>query len=288
VTGLASMPQLRQDQIRHTRGFFLSAPTNVLALFFEGNDVTDNIFYLEHHFGPRPRRLSDEDRPAIADFIKKRANTNLPMQGLAYSYPFTKLTLNLILSLLFEPRNEEPQHPPIDLSKPRLATVIRGQQIVVNERQIEGSPPYDDDDLATAMIVYEESLRYARALYPLADLKVVYIPAVTAVYDWSAPQPPEPPSPPSTVDAGNAVDRSNRLCHLVEQAAARVGVSLIDPRQRLRTEAQDQKLYGPRDWGHFNQAGYRAFAEAIADGLSSGARYGCADIVKVSESSARN
>ena len=55
------------------------------------------------------------------------------------------------------------------------------------------------------------------------------------------------------------------------------GARFIDMRPVLRAAAARTVLHGPRDWNHFNDAGYRVLGETLAQTIDDAASTGCVD-----------
>lgn len=55
----------------------------------------------------------------------------------------------------------------------------------------------------------------------------------------------------------------------VENLSTRRGFTFIDFAPVIRNAAKTQLLHGPKDWDHFNKAGYELLGYAMAQALAS-------------------
>jgi hypothetical protein len=73
----------------------------------------------------------------------------------------------------------------------------------------------------------------------------------------------------SVYPASAAMPRSDELRARVQRIAEACGFGWIDATPRVRAAARSELLHGPKDFGHFNRAGYTLLGEILAEGLSS-------------------
>lgn len=123
----------------------------------------------------------------------------------------------------------------------------------------------DADELALATYVFEEALLYLRRYFSESAVRVVYIPSPLECYQLASPE----------VDIqtyegrrarypAEAVERHHRLAvRAVQSATERHGLVFLDATPHLRSVSRSELIHGPRDWKHFNRAGYEALARAV-------------------------
>jgi hypothetical protein len=54
----------------------------------------------------------------------------------------------------------------------------------------------------------------------------------------------------------------------VKSIAMAQDLGFIDTRQQIKAVSAQKLIHGPKDWRHFNRAGYEALAQSIVCGLA--------------------
>ncbi|MSO85759.1 MAG: hypothetical protein EXR04_07425 [Rhodospirillales bacterium] len=143
-----------------------------------------------------------------------------------------------------------------------------------------------DSDIKIAAVWFQESLRHLKELFPASRVIAVYIPTPSGVYDLAdgivlmdrVRDGISDKEGPKTYFSAAALDQAHaRTCNAIAAATAKAGAAgFIDTRPHLRRRAFEWGyLHGPNDIGHFNQRGYTALAEAIAEGMTRPDPRGC-------------
>lgn len=70
---------------------------------------------------------------------------------------------------------------------------------------------------------------------------------------------------------------SQRTCEQIRKLTMAQGVRFLDMRPALRAAAANALIHGPRDWNHFNDAGYRVLGETLAQTMDDPASTACRD-----------
>src|SRR5205085_10834295 len=131
-----------------------------------------------------------------------------------------------------------------------------------------------------SLMVFDVSLEWLRKNFPAA-VTVVYLPSPAAVYrhadavvDVYWRWPLMQVQPVSAVDIYAA---SQRTCEQIRALTLARGARFIDMRPALRAAGATTVIHGPRDWNHFNDAGYRVLGETLAQTIDAPASTGCVD-----------
>ena len=110
---------------------------------------------------------------------------------------------------------------------------------------------------------------------------VVYLPSPAAIYRhaersvdvyWRWPLMDVQP-----VSADDIYAASQRTCEQIRTLTLAHRVRFADMRPALRAAAATTVIHGPRDWNHFNDAGYRVLGETLAQSIDDAASTGCVD-----------
>jgi hypothetical protein len=126
-----------------------------------------------------------------------------------------------------------------------------------------------EEEVRRALLLLHAALILARAEYPTIPILLVHVPAPLAVYDLDAGEVPVDAyhGPHQVHRATQVYAGSDAICAQVAEIAAEVGVAFLDVRPDLQEVARTRLVHGPRDWKHFNRAGYEALGRAVAAAL---------------------
>lgn len=265
VGGASSVSGLVKNPLRRTAGlarFGLEHPRRVLAFFYEGNDLEDDLRDV------RPL-LADGAAPASIDaqridaflaglVLRKRAQGWLDNLGLPG-------VLANVLESLADADSRAEDGPPPPQALPDDVARIAGREVPLAPHMNGPALELTPEELELALRVFERSLAFCRGLYPDAELTVVYVPAPLSCYELvgdevtvrtylgrAARQP-----------TALVLERSRELRARIGAIAAAAGLAFVDATDGLAALAREQPIHGPNDWGHFNEQGYRRLAAEI-------------------------
>lgn len=287
-------------------GIELPPAGDVIAYFYEGNDVNDLMSAL--NFG-RPEWMTADmigDRNVAHRYLtelgeagRKRAfrrwhllaNAHLAdTAGHLVKLAGKNLSRNNGPVLAAEDLSFRGGHYQEDWSRYEASkdfVMAGGDKVPYPAPTVEPFVFHSVEELELAQLYFEESLAYLKTLFPGAKVHVIYIPSPINVYPLAQPDIAisDRIRMPNNAERQGAVVRvsahalasvSNATCERMRIAAAAVGVEFTDARPALRTAAQrDGYLHGPLDPGHLNLKGYQALAGVLEDALSGRAVKGC-------------
>ena len=256
-------------------------PKEFILYFYEGNDINDNVDHLTH----RVRPIGDELVSQVDKFLNEEYG----------SVPWWRCHVhfgNFIYSMArYAVQEMRAQPQVIDLPAGVNQVIIDGKSVGVPELQVP-SVALDDSLIEKGIVVYERSLFWLRQHYPAIPVTIVYLPSPSAVYRYGEPEvvsynvylgtDPNKPGKPLYVDgrkfAPEAVYRNSQfICERIRAASLRQGAAFIDTRPALRSAGSKRALHGPRDWSHFNEAGYRLLGSLVAARLAGRPADNCND-----------
>jgi hypothetical protein len=239
-------------------------PDQILAYFYEGNDISDNMA-----FDVRVRaKYGRSDASAIDAYLASEYA----------AYPWWRCHGHLgdiasrMARFLFEYYTGQVDLPSEARSHPN-AVLVGGN--IVPSSILEGPPEFliAAQDIAAGMLVFERSLLWLHQRFPRASITVVYIPSPLALY---RPAGPEVLVGANWVPSDRLAPESERICNMVRDVTAREKLGFYNPGPALREAASTRPIHGPIDWYHFNKDGYRVFGEALARRLPEPAKVdGC-------------
>ena len=261
----------------------IEVPKQFFVYFYEGNDIDDNYKLVEHRIRPagtdirtRIDEFLDRDYGSVSNW---RCHGHLGDTIWKIIQFHARFGLNPDLTYNVGPV------PPIN------HVLIRGMNTNARELNVP-SLALDDGQLDIGFMVYERALAWLRRHYPQVPTTVVYTPSSSAVYrhasdkvvafEFYDPNDAQVPGRPH-VSSGrpfpvNAIYvNSQKICEQVRAVTLAQSVAFMDARPILRAAAIVHPLHGPRDWNHFNEAGYRVLGKLVADHLGEPQSNACDD-----------
>ena len=258
------------------RAWFLRLPTPELAVvyFYEGNDLLNNVSFLRQHVAKgglegldRANAVERLDR-AIAAYPSKFLPKHEP--NWQRHFPFYFFMRRLAGIDTKHRKQQKTKHQ--KGSRARLAPTLI--DIDGRPQELPGglqSPGMDieSSDWDPAVLVFERSLAYLRALLPETPVIVVYIPSPLSSYrlispDVSFQAPKAGLSPKERIP-----ENSDQMCQMIRAATISQGAGFLDVRPVIRAGTAHDVLHGPRGFEHFNRKGYEILGKAVAERLDS-------------------
>lgn len=271
VDGLALEP-LEDLRALRRLGLAIPDPGCLLLFFYEGNDLSNNSIFLRDHFDRRHPRATLRQPGVFRAFLEETAAVHAsgeprdPGGSLLFG---NLLLLSLRDQVWYRLTRNFSDPDPLPPAGTINAAVVGGTLRRLPDR-LQG-PPLDEPEGEDALFVFEQSVLYIRDMLKDTRCVLVYVPAPLSCYalDGQAQTQglPDRRFTPEQVLAG-----SRALAARIRDFAGRHGLDFIDTLPELRAAASQTLIHGPRDWDHFNKAGYEAFARAIAQGLPVGCR----------------
>jgi len=245
----------------------LDPPRQIVVYFYEGNDLDENGF-----IATTLAARSAVTRETLARDVAER-----------YAAPpklrcFTDLGETTFKMAHFVLTNAESFET---LRKPSARNKVLAGGVPHAAPALQKPPAeLDPRALEAALTVFDVSLEWLKRNFP-APVTVVYLPSPAAIYrhgDTSVdvytrwPLNEVQAMPAADIDAA-----SQRTCEQVRTLTLARGARFIDMRPLLRAAAARAVIHGPRDWNHFNAAGYRVLGETLARSLDEAASSACVD-----------
>lgn len=234
-------------------GFDLPAPKTLVAYFYEGNDIGDNLEFLRRRFNPL-HKPEDVWNDAVFDEFDREMDAAHCQGGLTRlqdAFYAANAVSRTIEGLLYNVRGKSPV-PPGNLR----SALIAGRETPLPDTMETDLTTLSEDDVRLGVRVFQRSLRRVVRVWPDAERFVVYIPSPLSLYVLSG-------------DAGRTQrEASLRIETLVREAALAEGWRVIDCRSDLEAAAREEFAHGPLDVNHLNREGYGALAGALARALS--------------------
>jgi hypothetical protein len=236
----------------------IEAPSQIFIYYYEGNDVEDNL-----NFENKVRsRYGHVDAHTIDTFLAEQyaarhpwdcdlelMDTTSRMAKFLYEYYVSGVD---IFGCGMIPGASDVN---------RLAVGGR----TVSAPALQG-PALDlgDDSIRTAMLVLDRSLNWLRHRFAGVPTTVVYVPSPLSLYHFAGTDVSICRLPVSRFPAATVGRNSDFISDLVQKSATSQNIGFLDARPPLRAAADTTVIHGPKDWDHFNEAGYRVLGALVA------------------------
>lgn len=269
--GMAAFPAIAYADASRAWVLRLPPPRVAVVYFYEGNDLNDNMNFLQ-------RRVENPDAAGLAESID-RSIAAYPQALSVHSelggyFPLLRFSARIVRRIYIELTSATARQGPGSDSAasaaqadPPNAVEIAGQAVKLSANlqspALELTPP----ELARAALVYERSLALLRKLLPATPVLVVYLPAPLSSYRLLGPE-----ASSQQYVAGRATrhprervaEASDAVCGLIRAATIGQGAGFLDLRIAIRAASTSDLLHGPRDFKHFNRKGMEAMGQAVA------------------------
>ena len=263
----------------------LKKPKQILVIFDEGNDVSDNLKELNKLFLKKFDTGRIYDNKYFRLFLDDVFQNNNPYEVSTSSLKrliFSRFLYKGIKGLFSKNKYEENWQKLLKsqkIHKLKLNEVYaypRGQflniALVGSEKWVFSNknfhPPIDltDDQIKLGIYVFEQSLLYASEFFKGSKIDIVYLPSVTSSYNLLTIK---------ESGLGLRLLKSNSsylskikeseifLVQEVRKIAEKYGFGFIDVRQDVRSASKSQIIHGMVDQNHFNKVGYHVFSDSI-------------------------
>ena len=264
-------------------------PKEILFVFYEGNDLVNNLHELEQRGVPMQKPISAELNISLgkifqseqarlgstSSWIDQIATWNLA-SGIFKNY-FNKFSADDAFKIDNQ-TNETVKETNFKYissatSKSNIAT-IQGEEVSLGFCE-DPALLLSEEEISFALKITESSLSYLIDELPNTNIHFVYLPSSLSLYNLSdynvtaapfnlAGHPRSGSFTPSEV-----ADKNQFLRKHCEDMCTNLGISFFDCTELLANDAKSALLHGPRDPIHLNKAGYESFANAILYHLNS-------------------
>jgi lysophospholipase L1-like esterase len=236
-------------------------PSRIFAYFYEGNDIQDNLAFINKV----AHKLGRSDAQAIDAYLSDYYANFPAWQCHIYLFDIASRMSRFFYKYYY--LGVDPYHKQY---------VPGGSTFRIGEQTIDAPAPLDgpalevaDAGISAGIMVFDRSLAWLKARFPAVPITAVYVPTALSIYQLTGARyrysiEPREENRSDWATADQIARSSDRLCGLVRDATVRHGVGFLDTRPGLREAASQRVLHGPVDWVHFNEQGYRALGGILA------------------------
>ncbi|CAA0100062.1 Uncharacterised protein [Halioglobus japonicus] len=243
----------------------LQPPQEIVYYFYEGNDLEDNLEFIDERLGLSVGDANIGD--ASMDFLAH--NWQDPGRKPCLLY-FGKTIKSLIKTAKktivhrYGATVDEAQ----PLPAPNLARM--GSEVVTLPATLQG-PALDLDAQSddAAFEVFEVSLASLQQMLAGVKITVVHLPSVLSTYELTGPSVTVEINDTGSIvhSSADVASRSDAICRRLREITVSSGAEFFDARPAMRDLGTREIIHGPRDWTHFNRTGYTHLGETVAAAL---------------------
>ncbi len=244
----------------------LLPPQEIVYYFYEGNDLEDNIEFINRRLG-----LSAGDAGvgnSSIEFLEKNWGTPGQKPCFLYFGKSIKSFMKTAKETFFSPPDVNSDNTET-LPAPNRALI--GTEVVGLPAALQGPGlDLDEQSVAAAFEVFDVSLMWLRQALPDIKITVVHLPSVLSTYELVGPSVTVevPADKSSTIHKSiDVASRSDEICRRLRDVTLGSGANFFDARPSMRALGAREIIHGPRDWTHFNRAGYTRLGETVAAAL---------------------
>lgn len=243
----------------------LEMPQKIVVLFYEGNDLNDNINHL----------AKMGDAADLDNFVSDEIETVLdPQRKLSIYLPIFRIladsgrTLGSHIKRLaktgFKSHAHAGQVNPKPLAANYVALAQGTSQVPIDPQS--AAVELSSDAQRKALKAFFTAAKILKKHYPNSAIEIVYLPSVVTTYDWIDPVKIQSYQTSGEVFTSTQENlrKSLRIRREIENFAKTNGYQFVDTTAKLRQLAQQTLVHGPIDWKHFNRQGNQAVAGVLS------------------------
>ena len=300
IEGLVSLPIAQLEAINSYLAFNLDKPKQILAFFFEGNDIEDNLRDLDRFFKPKYDMSKVYEKEYFQEFLKNEIAKNHPLtektenatiyKNLIFSKFLGRGVLDLFSGILSEENSYEKKWEiltekeklyQLDLNniksdlladRHKLINIalVDNKKWVFNNRNMGAQTHISGEKIRLGVYVFEQSLMFMHQYFSNSNINIVYLPSTLSSYRLLTAE-----ESGLKKFGGIRTDynlrlltirqRSEFICNQIERIAKKNKFGFLDAGKYIRRKTKTEILHGSIDQDHFNKKGYTVLSEAIIE-----------------------
>lgn len=246
----------------------LEMPRQIFVYFYEGNDIDENSYVVN-----LVRQQGAVTRETTAHFIEANYAAPPPFRCLTDLADTAAKMARFLLTNResFETLRKPSAHNQVLAGgAPHATPTLQKPPVEMNPSAVTAS-----------LMVFDVSLEWLVRHFPSAAVTMVYLPSPAAIYRHAEPAVDAythwPLNDVQALPVADIYAASQRTCDEIRKLSLARNVRFLDMRPALRAAAANTVIHGPRDWNHFNEAGYRVLGETLARTIDDKASMECVD-----------
>ena len=278
IKGWVREPIARYRFIHDKIDSSIAPPQIILAYFYAGNDLLENVLQLRESFIPTYTEAAINDPAAWDDYFISAIDARKvgPFSGVNNNIGWLPRASFKILKQEFKTKKVGEE-----LGDIHIVPTGKVNSVWVNNNEIKipdllQSPAIElnHDETELGFLALTNSLHYLKNYFSQSKIIVVYIPSVIESYAKVSEKISisniiaEDSNKVEEIHAASALtQRSNEIADRVKKISQAMGLNFIDTRPAIQKASKKQIIHGPIDWKHYNRKGYETLAQSIVCAL---------------------
>ena len=299
--GIWSGPINQLNLINSRKEFDLPPPKTILIIFYEGNDIADNLKFIAENY------RGNQNITELVSSIKFNKWLNHQFQesidenrsGFETNLIFTKFLIKSVKTVFLEfikkfnkgKENQRFIFPAVPLTQ----AIINGNTVPL-PMHLQAPPLFNSKVRAVHRVIsfeenkniwnklyragyyiFERAVKKLNRKFPDSDIKIIYLPSVLSTYKIISPRA----SFQANMGDGGVLDlnkllrggivdthilfrRHLEVCREIQKISESLKIPFFDTTNYLRDASSKGYIHGPKDWDHLNESGYRALSDSIS------------------------
>jgi hypothetical protein len=279
LRGLVAEPVSQLEFANASVHFDLAAPDAFVVLFYEGNDLNDNIRDLSLRYEGGAEPGSSLDPGAFRRFMDEKIVEEDPLFIEAGSFAwydnffladFAYRAIRRVARVALRGEEAYAPPPPEWHAGPINSALVGGKVVDIPDVLQGPALELTDAEIELASQVFGHSLEFLCERFPDSDVGVVYMPSPLSSYRLASATASTQTyhGRDEVYPASLVVERSDAIARSIREMTESRGCAFVDARERLRRESAETLIHGPKDWKHYNRTGLEALTDAVLEVLS--------------------
>jgi len=235
----------------------IDRPRQMLVYFYEGNDLEDNLRFVERV----SERYGRTDPEAIDRYLDEQYAASSLLRCHAQLAQTTFKEAEFLSQYYITGYVVRYCGTPV----PSRNHILVGDRTIETPSLQGAAPGLSDERIRLGMDVFAHSLAWLRKHFAGVPVTMVYVPSPLTIYRHAQ----DDVSYCSFFSAGLAPRALSERHHdLMRDMVARISadqrVDFVDATPALREAASANVIHGPQDWDHLNKIGYEALGTLVA------------------------
>ena len=257
-------------------------PRHILVVFYEGNDLINNLHEIEQRGFNISLPLAEDSKTEINQIIVKESEKLRSSWSVLDHSASWNIFVGLTDNYLHEDKATEeqttsvsvkiPNYNPQEESVEENVALISGNRVSLG--YCEGPALHlSVEEINLALETAKESLAFLRKCFSKSKIDLLYLPSSLSIYEFKncalrpAPLKIKGEIRNEVFYPADASKKNEWLRLELSSLSNSLGLGFIDTTPFLKEKARLHLLHGPRDPIHLNRKGYEFFSEAIIQQL---------------------
>ncbi|MBT5632346.1 MAG: SGNH/GDSL hydrolase family protein [Nitrospina sp.] len=281
LDGIWSGP-IKQFEYINSMGFDLKPPKTILVLFYEGNDIGNNLQFIRENYKGNEAIGELQHSVKFNEWLNRQFQNSITeySAGFREGFVFTNFLIKSVENIFFEKSKQGEEFERIIFPAIPIAEAVIGGKAVPLPVHLQAPPlfgvtPFEkkrgfsDDGLPIGYYIFERAIKKTKEFFSSSEIKLIYLPSTLTSYKLNSPTVSFRGNmgDGGIADSKNLTQRHLEVCKEILKISQKLNISFFDTTQYLREASSKGYIHGPKDWDHLNESGYRALSDSISEFL---------------------